>query len=345
MTILIVGGGAVGSLLAWALQTGGLDVFMVRRGTVSGPGSVKVVVVDPGGTRRSAEVALLGHPAEAPGRPDAIVLAVKMYDLAAAVASCQAWPEAPVVTVQNGIGAEEMVAAGRGDGGIVAASLTAAVEPSGQGDLLWLTRGGLALAPFRGSVAATIPGLAAAVEAAGLPARALPDAAAMKWSKLLGNLVANASAAILDMEVGAIYRNPGLFRLERDQIHEALAVMRRLSLQPIPLPGADVRLLVRAFRLPAIVARPLLGRVLAGARGGKDPSLLIHARSRRGDAPSEVQWLNGAVVRAGEAVDVPTPVNRRLTELVEEVLRDPGRRDWFRGRPDRLVAAVREPAL
>ena len=99
--------------------------------------------------------------------------------------------------------------------------------------------------------------------------------------------------------------------------------MRRLSLQPIPLPGADVRLLVRAFRLPAILARPLLGRVLAGARGGKDPSLLIHARARGGDAPSEVQWLNGAVARAGESLAVPTPVNRRLTALVEEVLADP----------------------
>jgi hypothetical protein len=30
---------------------------------------------------------------------------------------------------------------------------------------------------------------------------------------------------------------------------------------------------------------------------------------------------------------------------VEEVLRDPGRREWFRGRPDRLVAALREPAV
>ena len=114
------------------------------------------------------------------------------------------------MTVQNGIGAEELVARCVAGGGIVAASLTAAVEPSDAGDLHWLTRGGLALAPFRGSVDATISALAAAVDAAGLPVRTLPNAAAMKWSKLLGNLVANASAAILDMEVGAIYRNPSL---------------------------------------------------------------------------------------------------------------------------------------
>ena len=79
-------------------------------------------------------------------------------------------------------------------------------------------------------------------------------------------------------------------------------------------------------------------RIIGGARGRKDPSLRIHANS--GSGPSEVEWLNGAVARAADRLGLPAPVNRGLTELVEEVLADPERRAWFRRRPDRLVAAL-----
>jgi 2-dehydropantoate 2-reductase len=79
-------------------------------------------------------------------------------------------------------------------------------------------------------------------------------------------------------------------------------------------------------------------RVVAGARGGKDPSLRIHATS--GSGPSEVHWLNGGVVREANRLGLAAPVNRALTELVDEVVADPARRAWFKGRPDRLVEAV-----
>ena len=71
---------------------------------------------------------------------------------------------------------------------------------------------------------------------------------------------------------------------------------------------------------------------------GKDPSLRVHAQS--GGGPSEVDWLNGAVVAAATELGGSAPVNRRLTELFHEVIDDPVRRDWFHGRPDRLVEAV-----
>jgi len=94
------------------------------------------------------------------------------------------------------------------------------------------------------------------------------------------------------------------------------------------------------MRLPAVLAQPVMRQVVGGARGGKDPSLRLQARSGA-DGPSEVEWLNGAVARAGESRGVDAPVNRRLTELVLEVLADPTRQAWFRARPDRLLEALR----
>jgi 2-dehydropantoate 2-reductase len=160
----------------------------------------------------------------------------------------------------------------------------------------------------------------------------------MKWSKLVANLVGNATSAIVDRSPAELYADPGVFAIERRQLVEALAVMRRRDLAPVALPGADIRLLAAAVRLPPVLARPVLRRVVGSARGGKDPSLRLSARS--GVARSEVDWLNGAVATEAERLGGTAPVNRRLTALVHEVLADPARRDWFSGRLDRLVEAV-----
>jgi hypothetical protein len=52
--------------------------------------------------------------------------------------------------------------------------------------------------------------------------------------------------------------------------------------------------------------------------------------------------MNGAVARAGAELGIPTPVNARLAELVEEVASDPDRRAWLRGHPERLAAELAE---
>jgi hypothetical protein len=59
-----------------------------------------------------------------------------------------------------------------------------------------------------------------------------------------------------------------------------------------------------------------------------------------GTGPTEVRWLNGAVVAASGAAGVPTPVNEALLGIVEEVASDPERAEWFKGHPARLIEAV-----
>jgi 2-dehydropantoate 2-reductase len=338
VTDLVVGGGAVGTLIAWALATGGRDVAVVRRSRSDGPGPAEVVVVDPDGVRRAATVSEVGAPGDLGAPPEVIVFAVKQFDLAAAVASCAVWPTAPALAVGNGVGGEELVAEARPGAGVIAGSVTASVERAADGAVTRLNRGGIALAGFRGDVAGLTGLLAGAIARSGLRTRRLSDARAMKWSKLVGNLVGNASSAILDLSPADIYADPASFGVERRQLLEALAVMRGLGLAPVALPGADVRLLALAVRLPEPLSRLVLRRVVGAARGGKDPSLRIHARS--GGGPSEVGWLNGAVARAADSLSIATPVNRRLVELVDAVLADPERRAWFRGRPDRLADAT-----
>ena len=346
MLIAVVGAGAVGSLLAGCLASAGHGVLLVRRIGPEEPvaGSLRLLTPDRGPRDvrvfRAGVAALRRPDPLGAGRLDAAVLAVKRFDLDAAIAALGAWPELPVVTVQNGVGAEEQVLARRPATRLVAASLTSAVEMGDRGEARWLTRGGIGLAAWNGGAPAEAlaRALAAAFGAGGMRAAVLRDPVAMKWSKLVANLVGNATGALLDMDVRAIYADPSLYEIERRQAFEALAVMRTLRLAPVALPGADVRLLLAAYRSPAPVARLLLARVLGGARGEKMPSLRLALRA--GAERTEVAWLNGAVASVGARAGVPVPVNATLSRLLQEAAEDPSRRDWLRGRPDRLVDEV-----
>lgn len=337
MTDLVVGGGAVGTMLAWALAEGGRDVAIVRRRHDGPPAAERVAVTDVAGVRREATITAVRTPADLAGAPEVIVFAVKMFDLPGAVDACAVWPMAVALTVANGIGAEAIVLERRG-GDIIAGSVTSAVELLDDGTVARLNRGGVALAAVQGAVGPVVEALLVAFAAAGLRTARCDDATAMKWSKLVGNLLANATSAILDRSPGEVYADAGAYRVERRMLLEAFGVMRSLGLSPVPLPGMDVRWLRLGLHLPDVIGRPVIRRVIAGARGSKDPSLRRHARL--GSGPSEVEWLNGAVDREARRLGRVAPVNRRIADTLTEILADPERRAWFRGRPDRLVAVV-----
>ncbi len=338
MRILIVGAGAVGGLLGWALATAGDSVTIVRRGQVGIiPGTI--AVRRPDGSRSVAEVQVAGFTSDVGGAaPEVVVVAVRQHDLDDAISGLGVVPDAIVLTAENGIGAEETVAAVRGERPQLAASLTAAVERDPDGTVTWLRRGGIALAPVHGDVDGAGRHLVAGFSRAGLPASWMSDAPSMKWSKLVANLVANATSALLDLDPATIYGDRRLFALERRQLLEALRVVDALGLRVVDLPGASVTWLARGVRLPEPLARLALGRVVAGARGGKDPSLRIALSA---GALTEVDWLNGAVARAATEAGLHAPVNEALARLVREASADPARRAWFRQRPDRLLDAVR----
>ena len=91
--------------------------------------------------------------------------------------------------------------------------------------------------------------------------------------------------------------------------------MQAQQIRVVDLPGTPVRLLAFAVRfLPPVLSQPLIRKAVGGGRGGKMPSFHIDLHSGRGK--SEVDYLNGAVVRAGEKTGVPTPANRLLRDVL-----------------------------
>ena len=340
MHVLVVGAGAVGSYLGWAVAAGGGRTTLVHRSFAGEAGAtIPLRLVNPDGTEVGVEVGVVPSVEAAAGTaPDLVVLAVRQYDLTDALASLAALPDVPLLTAQNGVGAEEAATEARPGAALLAASVTASVDRDPDGTVNLLRRGGVGLAAVRGEgAAALVDDLATSLRAAGVEVAVQADAAAMKWSKVVANLVANATSGILDMDPAAIYADPDLFEVERDQLREALAVMRARGLRPVSLPGTPVPLLAFAVTLPAVLGRTALGLVVGSARGGKDPSL---RGAIQGGPPTEAGWLNGAVARAGASLAVSTPVNEALARIADEAAANPDRRDWFRHRPDRLLEAL-----
>jgi 2-dehydropantoate 2-reductase len=335
--VVVIGAGAVGSFLGGTLAAAGCDVTLVgRRGRGADAEPTRLLIDGPEG-QRTVNVRRTADASTVSGTPDVVLLAVKAFDLGGALDTAARWPRVPVVTAQNGVGAEGVAAEAR-TSPLIAASLTTAVEPV-HGGVARRRRGGIGLAAVRGDVRKLLLTLATAFQDGGLPSIICPDATAMKWSKLLANLVGNASGALLDMDPGAIYADRDGFALERAQLREAVAVMRARGLRRVAVPGAQVDLLLAGLRLPSAIARPVMARAIGRARGGKSPSLRLHVRGAA-TGPTEVRWLNGAVAAAGAELGLRVPVNACLAALVDEAAADPAGAARWTGRPDLLRHAA-----
>lgn len=337
-SFLIYGAGAVGSFLGASLARDAVVTMLTRPALRRSIAKEGVRLQLPSGTsvRHMHAVASID---DLTTPPDFVLLTVKAYSVAEALPDLErlAAEGATVVALQNGVGTEEFLGANDTISRLIAGSLTISVSIDNGVVRQETTQGGLALATVHDSDA-TIDTLQTVFERSGIPVLRCADARQMKWSKLLINILGNATSAILATEPGAIFADPALFRLERQAFIEALVVMAAQGLTPQALPGFNIPLICQAMRLPEWLSRRLVAPRVAKGRGDKHPSLWLDLDSRRGQ--TEIDWLNGAVVRAAEPLGIPTPVNRTLTRLVTELAGDPSRRAEYAGHPKALLSVI-----
>jgi len=343
LRILCFGAGAIGTYIGGSLALAGHQVVFLERPTLAHQLHKNGLHLQLGDRQfsvdqphiiQSLDELLSGDEI----RFDAGLVAVKAFDTAEFAQSLAPYREVlpPLLCLQNGVDNESQLGKVIGVERVIPGTVTSAIGRLGVGEIV--------LERLRGvGVTAGFPisdHLVRGLNEAGLSARLYANGAGMKWSKLLTNLLANATSAILDMTPGQIYTHPGLVRLEIQQIKEALYVMRRLGLQPVNLPGTPLQLLVWGIAwLPASLMGPLMRRVIGSGRGGKMPSFHIDLHQGRGI--SEVRYLNGAVVLHGAAHGYDAVVNRRLTEILEGLTNRTIAIDAYRYAPEKLLDAIK----
>jgi len=132
---------------------------------------------------------------------------------------------------------------------------------------------------------------------------------------------------------------PRLF-LELRAWRETLAVMQALGAKPVAVGGYPLPLAGRLVQsLPPGLMRPIFARFIVGGRGEKMPSLYYDLHPRR-RPHSEIDWLNGAVARAGERLGVPTLVNAAFTRIMRALISGEADVAEWSGQPEKLLAAV-----
>jgi len=336
-SFLVYGAGAVGSFLGAQLALNAVVTMFTRpalRRSIAKEG-IRLQLPD-GTTVRHMHAVCSLEDLTTP--PDYVLLTVKAYSVAEALPDLQrlAVQGATIVTLQNGVGTEEYLRVNDIQR-LIAGSFTISVSNDDGVVRQETTKGGLVLSPIE-DLGATVDTLQAVLNRSGIPVFRSPDVRQMKWSKLLLNILGNATSAILATDPGAIFADPALFRLERQAFIEALVVMAAQGTTPQALPGFNLPLICQAMRLPEWISRRLIAPRIAKGRGDKRPSLWLDLDSGR--RQTEIDWLNGAVVRAAEPLGIPTPVNRTLTRLVTELANDPTRRAEYAGHPKALLRAI-----
>lgn len=348
LKVLAFGAGAIGTYIGGSLALAGHQVVFIEHPTVVDELRDRGLRLDLtlDGRRKTKEASRIDPPsfqivsslddALRYGPFDVALFALKSYDTRAALEGIKPFADKmpPVLCLSNGVSNEPAIAEALGSDRVIYGTVTSAVGRRGAGDIVLERLRGVGIA--RGHPLSEK--LNRALDRAFLNSKLYEDAAGMKWSKMLTNLLANPTSAILDMTAREVFANRDLYKLEIDMLRECLAVMEAQKIEVVDLPGTPVRALAYATRLPLWLSKPLLSRAAGAGRGAKMPSFHIDLHMGRGK--SEVEYLHGEVVRAGKKCGVPTPVNKVLTETLLALTNNEIPLDEFTRKPEKLLEKI-----
>ena len=300
MKVAIIGCGAVGSLFAanlaqlddvevWAydLSREHVDAINASGLRLSGAGDVV------GRLRATADAA------ELPPCDFGIVATKAMHTSSAIAATAHAFADGCVATVQNGLGNEEALAEH------VARVIRGTTFPAGKivapGHVQWDVKGDTTMGPFEPQPApfAEVERLADACTRGGMPTAAVQDARGPQWRKVIFNASTNPIGALTGLTHGRVCERPDLRALVSGLVDEGKAVA---AAQGIAL-DSDPEALIDHAAKPEVAYN-------------HKASMLQDVEVRR---TTEIDYLNGGIVRFGREHGVPTPLNQAIWALVKGV--------------------------
>jgi 2-dehydropantoate 2-reductase len=227
--------------------------------------------------------------------PDLVIVACKGGDLEPLAARLEGhFPAATVMTVQNGLGAEEIVAA---HGGWPLLSAVTFMSGTRHDDthVEYVLDTATWIGPQRGTTPADAERTAELIRSSGLKAESFDDLRPAQWSKLIFNATVNAVAALTGLPHDHHFAEGPLGELVHGLVDEGKAVAAAAGV--------------------ALREDPWEMNVLATQRGHAHyPSMLEDVSSRR---PTEIELITGSLVREAARHDVPVPLHASLYALVK----------------------------
>lgn len=300
MKIGVLGAGSLGSAMGAALAEAGSEVWLVSRNRahVDAIRARGLEVRTDHGERTVRVDAAVDCAGLAP--VDLLIVLVKSFDTRKAIeAAMPAVGEHTIVmSLQNGLGHEEVLGAVVGRERLIAGRTYVGGQLLAPGIVLAGTRGKRTIVgELDGRITERVRAVAAEFERAGLATTASDNILGTIWDKLLVNAATGALAGITRLPYGRLYAVPEVEATAIAAVTEGMAVARAAG---IAISYADPR-------------EPWLA---AGKGLPFDFKASILQSLERGSV-TEIDWINGAVVREGRRLGVPTPVNDTLVACIK----------------------------
>lgn len=294
--VAVLGAGAVGCFFGGMLARAGHPVTLIGR-------PLHVEAFRKSGLRFEGLKFDENVPVGASTEPGAVrgarivLFCVKSTDTEAAAKQIAPFldPDAVVVNLQNGVDNTERIAA-RVAQPVIPAVVYVATEMAGPGHLRHHGRGDLVIGAADGKATpAVLSQVKQWFDAAGVPVVVSPNVAGELWMKLVVNCAYNALSAITQLPYGRMIEGEGVRDTMRAVVEETMAVAKASGVTMVP----DV--LAKTY----------------GVAGAMPTQFSSTAQDLARGKPTEIDHLNGFVVRRGQALGIATPANQALHALVK----------------------------
>lgn len=305
MKIVVIGAGNIGSLLGALLAKSGQDVTLVElRNEVVNAIEKDGIRLDLSNGKIIQERVKITNDIRSVEIPDLIILAVKSYSTRSAIESCKpifgenTW----IMSVQNGAGNLETITdALQGNDRLIGGIFLCVVTPMAINHFSWVVgTGGMKIGPANGVMASAIDQVAETIKKTGIDVVTSAKVQDLIWSKVMQNvpLALAASLKITNDEfIAYLHSKELIIKMGEECIAVANALGVTLDHTEDPL-------------------KPLLDTLQKFHESGTKPkcSMLQDLENGR---KTEIDAINGSIVREGKRLGIATPYNQVMVELVK----------------------------
>ncbi len=303
MKIVVVGPGAIGCLFAAAfarLKSREHDVWLLDHDSVRAQGLSKAgISVEGVGGQWRADIKATGNPADI-GTADLVFLCVKSYDTKAAMERARAMvgENTAVVTLQNGIGNIELIGEIAGADNIVGGITSVGSTWLDTGKVRYAGKGETVIGKIDGKTTVQMRYIRELLNKAGFDTKISSDIKGFLWSKLIVNVGVNALTAVTRLHNGDIVKYEWSRSVMRQAVTEAVKVAKRK-------------------RIKLLYDDPLakVESVCEATAGNVSSMLQDVMRCKR----TEIDFINGVIVRFGQELGIGVPVNSVLLDLIKTI--------------------------
>lgn len=304
MKIAILGAGALGCAIGATLTEGGHETWLIDRS----PEHVDAMRrdglrVDDASGSRQVRVRAATQPADV-GAADVVVVLVKSFHTEAAIRGAHALvgPDTVVLSLQNGLGHENILADAVGRERVLAGKTYVGGVLRGAGHIESGVIGKYTyIGELDGRITPRVQAIADAFNTAGLATTVSDNIVGTMWDKLLVNVATGALTGVTGLTYGQLYDEPLLKATALAAVAEAIAAASAAGVT-LSMTDPNEAWTLAAEGLPAAFKTSMLQSLEKGSI-------------------TEIDFINGSVVRWGERYGVPTPVNATLVACIKGIER------------------------